>query len=102
SQLQSTINAVLSGIDAMVATIKLLRQQVAYLNQVQTPQAVLTLESSFSAYLSGKVNLMTHLDNLMRIYELKMEEAMKIAMGWEELADLEEMVGLELKRIGGE
>ncbi|MHA2638850.1 MAG: hypothetical protein V2G40_07120, partial [bacterium JZ-2024 1] len=89
-------------IDALLASIQLLRQQVAYQDEVQAPQAVLTLESSFSAYLSGKVNLMTHLDNLMRIYELKMGRAMKVEMGWEELADLEEMVGMEWEKWGGE
>lgn len=102
SQLQSTINSVLNQIDALLASIQLLRQQVAYQDEVQAPQAVLTLESSFSAYLSGKVNLMTHLDNLMRIYELKMGRAMKVEMGWEELADLEEMVGMEWEKWGGE
>ncbi len=95
-------NFLLSQIDAMRASITLLHQQLGFLHDVQLPQASLTLESSFSAYISGKVNLMTHLDNLMQLYELQMEKAMKLAMGWKDFADLEEMVGTTLEKKRGE
>jgi len=101
AELEALRNELGARVEELVVEGKRLDEQITLLETALLPQAEGALSSSWSAYETGRVELLTVLDNHLNLYHLHLRRSRLLAERKRMLAELEYVVGGAVSAAGG-
>jgi outer membrane protein TolC len=93
AEVEALRNELSARVEELVIELRRLGVQIALLETGLLPQAEGALSSSYSAYRTGQVELLTLMDNQMNLYNLQLQRIALMAERERDLAELDYVVG---------